>query len=89
MLDHRKYKRPENKITSNHQKRNFKNNLTPYNYSNNKQDFLKSEGNIEIDGTNVQVGHMGRKSNIQSQFTSLCEWKKHKRQEIAEVMQFW
>lgn len=61
MLDHRKYKRPENKITSNHQKRNFKNNLTTYNYSNNKQDFLKSEGNIEINGTNGTSGTYGKK----------------------------
>lgn len=37
----------------------------------------------------VQVGHMKRKSNILSQFTSLCEWKKHKRQEIAEIKHFW
>lgn len=51
MLDHRKQKRLENKITSNHQKSNLKNNLGHYNYSNNKQDFLKSGGNIEIDGT--------------------------------------
>lgn len=37
----------------------------------------------------VQVGHMKRKSNISSQLTSLCERKKHKRQEIAEIKQFW